>query len=139
MSKGEHTTNYMNTFIVVADDCPTSAAQVPPQKVDSNTVANLHFDMVAQFPYRYTSDDVIFGAYASKNNLTTNLDTERALFFSKGQPCLRCSPLTKRYGWGVHSDADGKVAIYPVESVEYARFASDKELKQVKAMRSKKG
>ncbi len=133
-----HTTNYFNTFIEVAEDCPTHSAEIPPQKGDAKTVANLHFDMIAAHPYHYTSDDVIFNAYAAKNNITENLETERALFFSKGQACLRCSPLGKRYGWGVHSNAEGKVAVFPIESIEYQQFTQESELKKTKAMRSKR-
>ena len=134
-----HTTNYFNTFIEVAEDCPVSDAEVPPQKGDAKTVANLHFEMIAENPYKFTSDDVIFNAFAAKNGLTSNLQQERDLFFSKGQACLRASPLGKRYGWGVHSDAEGKVAVYPLGSEEYERFLEDEKLKKVKAMRSKRG
>ncbi|MEJ7677002.1 MAG: DUF6157 family protein [Segetibacter sp.] len=59
-------------------------------------------------------------------------------FFSKGQPCFRSSPLPKRYGWGVHSDHEGKMAIFAVESDEYKNFLKDKNLKHLKAMRTKR-
>lgn len=133
-----HTTNYLNTFIEVADDCPTQSAEIPPQKKENKTVATMQLDMILAHPYRYTSDDVIFHVFATKNNRTDNLERERELFFSKGQPCFRSSPLTKRYGWGVHNNAEGKIAIYPVESVEYQQFVKDEGLKKVKAMRSKR-
>lgn len=133
-----HTTNYLNTFIEVADDCPTQSAEIPPQKKEDKTVATMQLDMILAHPYRYTSDDVIFHVFATKNNRTDNLERERELFFSKGQPCFRSSPLTKRYGWGLHNNAEGKIAIYPVESVEYQQFVKDEGLKKVKAMRSKR-
>ena len=140
MKKIMHTTNYTNTFIEVAEDCSTQQAEIPPQKGDNKTVANIHFDIVAHNPYKFTSDDVIFQAFALKNALNpSELDTERAAFFLKGQPCMRCSPLTKRYGWGVHNNEEGKIAIFPKESVEYQQFAKDENLKHVKAMRSKRG
>lgn len=134
-----HTTNYFNTFIEVAEDCPVAAAEVPPQKGEAKTVTNLHFEMIAENPYKFTSDEVIFAAFAAKNGLTSNLQQERDLFFSKGQACLRASPLGKRYGWGVHHDAEGKVAVYPLGSEEYERFLKDEKWKRVKAMRSKRG
>lgn len=134
-----HTTNYFNTFIEVAEDCPVAAAEVPPQKGEAKTVANLHFEMIAENPYKFTSDEVIFAAFAAKNGLTSNLQQERDLFFSKGQACLRASPLGKRYGWGIHHDAAGKVAVYPIGSEEYERFLKDEKWKRVKAMRSKRG
>ncbi|MGQ3015422.1 MAG: DUF6157 family protein [Flavobacteriales bacterium] len=132
-----HTTNYTDTFILVADDCPVSAAEVPPLKGTEKTVAALQFEMIEQHPYEYTSDDVIFGVYAQRNGIQgVALDGERRKFFSKGQPCMRCSALGKRYGWGVHSNAEGKIALYPLGSEEYERLASDKKLKITRAMSS---
>lgn len=132
-----HTTNYFNTFIGVAEDCPVSKAEIPPQKGENKTVATMQFEMIAHNPYRYTSDEVIFHIHATRNNLQKN-DLEKESFFSKGQACLRSSPLPKRYGWGIHSDAQGKVAMYPMESEEYRKLTADKSLKITKAMRSKR-
>ena len=133
------TTNYFNTFIEVADDCPVKIAEIPPQKENQKTAANIQFEMIIDNPYKYTSDDVLFKVFAVKNKIADKeLIAEKEKFFSKGQPCFRSSPLTKRYGWGVHSDADGKIAIYPVESNEYKKFSKNKNLKHVKGMRSKR-
>ncbi|SFO98804.1 hypothetical protein SAMN05428949_7079 [Chitinophaga sp. YR627] len=132
------TTNYYNTFIEVADDCPVKAAEVPPVRGEK-TIANIEFELLVDNPYEFTSDDVLFHVHAAKRQLRTQeFDVEREQFFSKGQACFRSSPLTKRYGWGAHFDADGRMAIYAVESDEYQQFAKDRSLKQVKAMRSKK-
>lgn len=135
-----HTTNYINTFIEVAEDCPVKAAEIPPKKGDSHTAATLQFEMIIHHPYQYTSDDVLFYVYAQKQGITglTALKTEREKFLSKGQPCLRASALTKRYGWGVHSNEKGQVALYPMESKEYKTFSKDKSLEHCKAMRSKR-
>ena len=132
-----HTTNYHDTFIAVADDCPVAAAEIPPMRGDKKSVANIQLELVSKNPYRFTSDDILFQVYAQRNDLTEGeLEQGRKLFFSKGQPCLRASPLTKRYGWGVHSDNAGKIAIYGRESEEYARFVNSKDVKIVKAMKS---
>jgi hypothetical protein len=134
-----HTTNYFNSFITVADDCPVNLAEIPIQK-SGKTAANIAFEMISNHPYRYTSDEVLFQIYAMKNNITeTNLNTEKLKFFSKGQPCLRSSPLTKRYGWGIHFNAEGKIALYEMESQKYCILSNDKNIKRVKAMCSKRG
>jgi hypothetical protein len=134
-----HSTNYVNTFIEVADDCPVSKAEIPPRKGDKSTIANMHFDMVYDHPYRYTSDDVIFGTHALRSDIPKNEWPEaREQFFSKGQACMRSSPLGKRYGWGIHHDEHSKIAIYPVESSAYVKFTRDKALEHTKAMRSKR-
>lgn len=139
MAKDLHTTNYFNTFIEVADDCPVNAAEVPPQKGDNQTVASIQFRMIVDNPYQFTSDDILFSVFAEKNGVgSRERAAEREKFFSKGQPCLRSSPLGKRYGWGVHFDAEGRVAIYAVDSPEYRKLAKDKNLQHVKAMRSKR-
>jgi hypothetical protein len=135
-----HTTNYTNTFIEVAEDCPVRSAEIPPIKGDNKTIANLQYEMVFNNPYKHTSDDVLFHCHAVKNKLTEEeLENARSLYFSKGQACFRASPLTKRYGYGVHYDSEGRMAIYPCECEEYVQFASDKTLTHLKAMRSRKG
>ncbi len=134
-----HTTNYYNTFIEVAEDCPAISGEIPPMKGNEKTIANIQFEMISQNPYKYNSDEILFYCFATKKGLTKNeLQTEREIFFSKGQPCFRSSPLTKRYGWGIHSNAKSKIAMYGVETNEYKKLVTDKNLKIVKAMRSKR-
>ncbi|WP_223608104.1 DUF6157 family protein [Chryseobacterium sp. OSA05B] len=133
-----HTTNYTNTFIEIAADCPVSQAQTPPEK-KTKTLANLQYEQIIKEPYQYSSDDIVFECYAVKNDISDSEKSQARIdFFSKGQPCLRCSPLAKRYGFGIHHNETGKVAIFPVESDEYQKFLSDDTVKKVKAMRSKK-
>jgi hypothetical protein len=131
--------NYYNTFIEVAPDCPAETSVVPTAKGDKPTMATRQYEMIAQNPYKYTQEDILFETYADANDIPAeNRAVEREKFFSKGQACLRASALGKRYGWGVHNDADGKVALYAVESDEYKRLAADDSLKHLKAMRSKR-
>lgn len=132
-----HTTNYENTFIEVAEDCPAVEGEIPPQKGDSKTVANIEFEMISKNPYKYSSDDVLFQVFAERNDLTkSEYSDAREKFFSKGQACFRASPLTKRYGWGIHNNEKGKIALFGKETKEYQEFLKDTNLKTVKAMRS---
>ncbi|MEJ7643418.1 MAG: DUF6157 family protein [Chryseolinea sp.] len=134
-----HSTNYQDTFIAVAADCPVNIGETPPAKGDAKTIAQIQFDIISKHPYQFTSDDVLFQVFAERNELTKAQYKEaRQKFFSKGQPCFRASPLTKRYGWGLHSNKEGKIAIYAVESPEYDKFSNDGRLKILKAMKSSK-
>lgn len=134
-----HTTNYQNTLIAIADDCPNKEGEVPPIKGDKKTAANLQFEMLIDAPYKFTSDDVLFETYAIRNGISPKDRKEaREAFFSKGQPCFRASPLTKRYGWGVHANEEGRIAIYPSGSEEYKKLSHDKNIQVVKAMRTSK-
>ena len=135
-----HTTNYINTFILVADDCPAMIGEIPPKKGNTISVASIQFEIIRINPYKYSSDDVIFMVHAYRNDLTENESLEaRTELFSKGQACLRSSPLTKRYGWGIHFNEEGKVAMFGLESKEYQQFLNDPAIKKIKAMRSGKG
>lgn len=132
-------TNYANTFIQVAEDCPVTQAEVPPPRGNTPTVASLQYDLIAADPYRRTSDDVLFEVYALRQGIPEEEQADaRAGFFAKDQACLRSSPLGKRYGWGVHHDADARVALVARESERYQELAADPSLRQLKAMRSKR-
>ena len=138
-----HTTNYTSTFIEVAEDCPTDHALEPGSGASASsdavpTIAALHYRMIAEHPFEHTSDDVVFATWALRRGLDPADAEARAVFFAKGQACLRASPLGKRYGWGVLSDAEGRVALVPRDSEEYALLAVDPELGHTRAMRSKR-
>lgn len=133
-----HTTNYTNAFIEVADDCPADVGKIPPEKQEK-TIARLHYELIHEHPYQYTSDEVVFAVYVAKNGIgAAEEEAKKAEFFAKGQPCLRSSPLGKSYGWGIHYNDESKMAIYAVDSVDYARCKADPTLNHVKAMRSAK-
>ena len=127
----QHTTNYFNTFIEAAEDCPLSAAEAPPSK-EPKTAAQIEYEMLIDSPYQNNSDDVLYESNGKRRGLS------REDFFSKGQPCFRATALTKKYGWGVHSDPDGKIAIYPIGSDEYKHLSADADIKHIKAMRTNK-
>ena len=126
-------------LIEVAEDTKAKSGIVPPTKGNKMSVANYEYELVSKSPYKYTSDDVFFKVYAARNKIPkSDHEKERELFFSKGRPCFRASPLTKTYGWGVHSDSDGRVAIFGVDSNEYLKLVKDEEIEKRKAMRSKR-
>ena len=132
-----HTTNYSNTFIEVAEDCPARKGEIPSPRGNKPTVAEMQFNLIRNNPYQFTSDDVLFQVFADRNDLTpAEYESARTEFFSKGQACFRASPLTKRYGWGVHFNEEQKMALYAVESVQYDKLVNDAEIAKVKAMRT---
>ncbi|MBX2923187.1 MAG: hypothetical protein KF746_13390 [Chitinophagaceae bacterium] len=133
-----YTTNYFDTFIEVAEDTKVDCGIKPPTK-DKKTVAELQYELIAKNPYQYTSDDIFFQVFADRNDLTKAEHKQaREQFFSKGQPCFRASPLTKTYGFGIHSNSEGKIALYGMETKEYQKFLADTKIKKVKAMKSAK-
>jgi len=132
-------TNYFNTLIEVAEDCAATVGEIPPCNRGKKSVVTLTFEMLHEHPYEFTSDDVLFAVFAIRKDIAeADLAAQRELFFSKGRPCFRASALSKRYGWGVHSNEAGKIALYGVESDSYQKLVADKIVVKKKAMRSKR-
>jgi hypothetical protein len=129
--------NYSNTLIAIADDSPVNEAVMPPRNDAKPTIAAEQYRLLADAPYTLTSEDVIFTVYADKHGIP---DEERAAarkaYFAAPRACLRTSPLAKKYGWGLHSDEDGRLALVPVDSDRYRELIEDGGTRVVKAMRS---
>lgn len=133
-------TNYFDTFIEVADDCPATAAEVPASTAGSaTTVAAMQYEMIAANPYVFTQDDVLFEVFAERRGIPPEeRPAAREAFFSVGQACLRASALGKRYGWGIHSDSEGRVALVPLGGEDYEQLRNSGAVTHLKAMRSKR-
>lgn len=133
--------NYTTTFIAVADDCPVDRGTVPPERGGKPTIAGVEFALLEARPYGLTSEDVIFESSSVRRVLgerasRKELARAREEFFRRPQACLRASPLPKKFGWGVHCDEHGRVALHGMETDEYARLTGEPSITQLKAMRS---
>jgi len=129
--------NYYDTLVEVADDCPVSAAQVPQARGGKKTKAVVEYELLVRHPYTYTEEDIAFEVYAVLHDIPkANWPTQRKKFLSKGHPHLRVSALAKRYGWGIHNNGEGKIALVAVESPKYKRLMKDRRTTKVKAFRS---
>ncbi|MGV6872540.1 DUF6157 family protein [Pseudochelatococcus sp. B33] len=126
-----HSTNYRETLITVSADCPVTVATPPAKR---GTIAERQFTMLDAAPYAVTSDELLLAIENERKAPVTAAD-----FFAKPQACLRASPLVKKHGYGLHHDAEGKVALVPMESAEYARLLADRLVTKRPGMRSARG
>lgn len=129
-----------NVFVAVADDCPVVAAEVPPRAAGSPSLARLQYELLAREPYRLTQDDLDWAVHAARTRVPAGeRAAARAALLARGRPCMRASPLTKRYGWGAHYDGEGRIAIHAVESDRYRELRAGPDGLQVaRAMRSRR-
>lgn len=133
-----HTTNYTNTLIEIAEDCPAQAGTIPPLK-KQKSVANLQYELLVDQAYQFTSDEILFSVFAIRKEISEeDLESQKTQFFSKGQACFRASPLSKRYGWGIHANQAGKIALLGAETEAYQALKADDSVQKKKAMRSKR-
>ena len=133
--------NYYDTFILAADDCPAMVGERPAPRNGKATVATIQYGMLAGRPYELTQEDVLYGTWRQQHPEGPGEDADlRERFFAIPRACLRASPLGKRHGWGLHFDAEGRVALHGRDSELY-RAAETGELPGVtvtRAMRSKR-
>lgn len=123
--------SYRNAFITLAPDCPVAAGTVPRQ---ATSIAGLEHELLTDGPYHYTTHDLILHVHRQHKNVgDAELDAFRAFLFAKSHPCMRLSMLPKRWGWGVHYDEHGRMALYGAETGEYAAFAMRSDLRVLAA------
>jgi hypothetical protein len=136
--------NYYDTFIRVAADCPVSEAVVPTGRRDEKSIPQIEYELLSENPYTFTQEELLFAVHVRRQGVGgTDLTARRAAlwgeFFGKPRACLRASMLPKKYGWGLHFDAEGRIALVPVESKEYGTLADGKGVATVvAAMRNKR-
>ena len=130
---------YYDTLIEVADDCPVIKGQIPQARGGKKTKAVVEYKLLVKHPYTYTEKDIAFEVYAVLHDIPkASWPKEREKFLSKSHPHLRVSALAKRYGWGLHNNAEGKITLVAVESAEYKRLMKDPRTIKIKAFRSKR-
>lgn len=135
--------NPTKQFIQIAPDSPTRAAIVPQEKAGKRSIASIEYELLIKSPYHYTLEELKFATHVLHKQISPSvLKAHRQQlweeYFSKPHACMRASPLTKKYGWGAHYDANGKIAIYPVESIEYMDFVANDDIKKYFAMRTRR-
>jgi len=135
-----------NTFIQIAPDSTAESGAVPESSREPKPVHMLEYELLAGAPYRYTNDELLFEVHVRRLGLSeAEVDARRdelwRAFFAKSHACMRASMLPKKFGWGVHSDAEGRLALVARDSEAYRRFleAGERgELKLTTAMRSRR-
>jgi len=129
--------SYKNTFIEISEDSVVNSAITPLPRNNKPTIASIEYDLISNNPYKYTQEDVQIQTYLIKNQIKSDeLDEIRKHFFQKPKAWFRASPLVKKYGWGIHYDDEGKLAIYDVNSERYEQFLKSGNITLLKGMRS---
>ncbi|MDP9739055.1 UNVERIFIED_ORG: hypothetical protein QFZ59_000885 [Bacillus sp. B2I3] len=131
--------SYKNTLITISEDSKVSSAKVPVIRNEKPTIAYIEHELINNNPYKFTQEDVQFKTYLIKNQMEAENAAElREQFFSKSKACFRASPLVKNYGWGIHYNNQGKIAIYDVNSEMYNQLLKQDDITKLKGMRSKR-
>ena len=136
----------VDAFVLVAPDCLVGAAVPPPSRGDIPTVPAIQYELLTAHPYTLTLLDLIYETHVRRAGLLGPLTAAaRAAIevelFGKPVACMRTSALPKKYGWGVHYDGQGRLALHGVGTAEYQAFATGQVegVTVTAAMRNRRG
>lgn len=137
---------YKDTLILVSADCPAEYGAVPGGGKAGKPAHVIQYELLAERPYHYTHEDLLYEVHVRhkgvpEEELASRGEQIRAELLAKPHPCMRASMLPKKFGWGVHFDAEGRIALYGKESPEYQAWAEasgPNAPKLIPAMRNKR-
>ena len=135
-----------DAFVLVAPDCPVNVAVPPPAGGDHPTVPAVQYELLTAHPYTLTLRDLIYETHVRRAGLRGLMTAAaraaiEAGLFAKPVACMRASALPKKYGWGVHYDGQGRLALHGVGTAEYRAFATGQVegVTVTAAMRNRRG
>ncbi|WP_134686023.1 DUF6157 family protein [Brevibacillus migulae] len=138
--------SFIHTFIQVAADCPVSEGMIPVGRNGNKPIHVIQYELLSQNPYQFTHEELIYAVHLIHKNISTeerDMHGERIRrdLFQKKHPCMRASLLPKKYGWGIHFDGQGKMALYGMETKDYQQFvqSAGDRIKVLAAMRNSRG
>ena len=96
-------------LILVAEDSKVDKA-FKPHKSNPKTIARITFEVLIENPYKYTEEELRIEVHVvRRKRKDLKLDSYN----------IKRSPLLQKYGWGIHRDQDGKLALISVNSDKY--------------------
>ncbi|MEM5532434.1 DUF6157 family protein [Pseudoalteromonas arctica] len=110
-------------LILISPDSKTEVASIPPE---GKTVTRIAYEVLIENPYLYTEQEFMREVHIVRRKCS-NLKINKY--------SIKRSDLLKKFGWGVHKDSNGKMALVAVDSDHYRRLS--KEISTVYAYRTK--
>jgi hypothetical protein len=118
-----------NTLIMPSDDCDTPVAVVPAGKNKKNPIPVDWYQNLIKCPHKYTEREfrelVYFTIRGDMTNKIDEYDSRRSL-------------LCRKYGWGIHFDGSGRMALLGRESKEFKTLSADPLVTKVRAFNAKR-
>src|SRR4030042_5249731 len=96
-------------LVKIAEDCPVVQAVEPPDG-EKKTIPRVEYETLKENPYKFTEKEFFYEVNAIRRN-KAGLKLENYL--------IRRSLLPRVYGWGIHINEQGKLALVAMESSRY--------------------
>ena len=112
-------------LITTSENCPASSGIAPTTNRKEKTVTMHYHDLFMESPYCFTYEQ-------AKKEVHENRRGKTDLKLNSYD--MRRSELCKIWGWGVHADRNGKLALVGCETDEYQRLLKDSSVRKIKAL-----
>jgi hypothetical protein len=114
-------------LIEMASDSTAVRGEVPPDNGMRKTIPRISYEVLADNPYRFDEREFYHEVHIVRCG-RPNLKIENYN--------IKRLALVKRYGWGIHRNAGGKLALVACESSRYKELQADPQVKRTKAYRN---
>lgn len=114
-------------LIEVAEDSKVVRAVEPPDGGPEKSIHRIVYEVLIESPYKYTEMELFHEVHVVRRS-RPDLKIESY--------SIKRSPLVQRFGWGIHRNPEGKLALVPVESDKYREL--QRCIKRTKAYRKSK-
>ena len=114
-------------LILIATKCSMKRGTKPVSNREQPTIAMHQYDVLTEMPYQLTYKQLkeeVHRTRRGKEFTDEQLETYM----------MKRSELCKIYGWGVHEDKNGKLALVGCETNEYRRLVRKPGVQRVKAL-----
>jgi len=105
----EHRRTKQEELIEVAEDYVEKFSEEPPDVVPK-TITRLEYELLITNPYKFTEREFFYEVHVvHRKRADLKIETYQ----------IKRSPLVKSFGWGIHRNQEGKLALVPLESDRY--------------------
>lgn len=124
MTKEKQNQDLVNALITVAESSSKTSI-IPTSKSNKETVKEVVYRVLKENPYKYKQNELFYEVHINqlKKSKSLKLETYK----------LQRSELCSLLGWGIHGDEHGRLALIPVESLEYQSLLTNPSITKKKA------
>jgi hypothetical protein len=114
-------------LIEVSEDSPVKFSVEPPDNSPNKTIARVSYEVLIENPYKYTEREFYYEVHVVRRNMS---------HLKHDKYNIKRLLLVKDYGWGIHRNEHGKIALVAMESPRYKEL--QQSIKTVNGFRKNK-
>ncbi|WP_222433376.1 DUF6157 family protein [Vibrio cyclitrophicus] len=98
-------------LILISQDTIATQSEIPPE---SDAITCIVYEVLTENPYRFTEPELHCEVHYERRGMH---------HLKIGSYSIKRSNLLKKYGWGIHKDSDGRLALVASDTDKYVRLS----------------